>query len=788
MTASSPTADQAIFMLTTLFARAGEGEFIDLRLIRRDGRSKEEFFPGADPSAAADWAIDRREKGDVYVGVLPRSDRRGGRDAVGTARVVWVDCDSPESVAALAAFPLAPSMMVKSGSGENTHAYWFLADSIALDRVEEINRRLAATLGADTCVADAARVLRVPGTLNHKHDPSTKVRLETITEVTYSVEVLEAELPGVETAAEVAERPRRTGARAVGVEASGPTERVLTLLDEVTETGNGWKARCPAHDDQNPSLSIAAAEDGRCLLHCFASCAVEDITQAMGLGVGDLFDASGGDGEGSRSTAEILVGIAEQAGVELFHDSAETAYARVPVDGHHEVWTVGSRKFKRWLRLQLREVEGRMAKTEALNEAIELLSAQADFDGPEVEVALRSAWVPGGFAYNLADEEGHVVTVTAEGWSVGVDSEARFVRRSSVQALPVPVAGGSTELLRRYVNVESEEDFMLTVAWLLMALRPTGPFPALVVQGQQGSAKSTLSRVLKALVDPVKAPVRSLPSGLRDLAIMADANWVVVMDNLSVVKDTMSDALCRLATGGGFATRALWTDDEERIFEQMRAVVLNGIDAVVTRQDLLGRSIVLRLPKIQRDARRDEETFWKEFDNDRPKILGALLDGASVALASWETTHVEGLRMADFARWAVAGAPVFGWTQEALLDAYEENLSGALKASLEGSVLAAVVMRLAEGHALPIEDTPTAVRKLLKGSLTDEEAKEREFPANAQAMSVQLSRLAPALAEVGIEVVVTKRGSGRSRSRSISLRAMRADQEDVNAGDAGDAS
>ena len=60
---------------------------------------------------------------------------------------------------------------------------------------------------------------------------------------------------------------------------------------------------------------------------------------------------------------------------------------------------------------------------------------------------------------------------------------------------------------------------MLIVAWLLMALRPSGPYAVLVIQGQQGSAKSTLSRVLKALVDPVKAPVRSLPGSLRDLAI-----------------------------------------------------------------------------------------------------------------------------------------------------------------------------------------------------------------------------------------------------------------------------
>lgn len=144
--------------------------------------------------------------------------------------------------------------------------------------------------------------------------------------------------------------------------------------------------------------------------------------------------------------------------------------------------------------------------------------------------------------------------------TVEVDGEAAFLRRSSAQPLPIPVAGGSIELLRRYVNVGSDEDFRLIVAWLLMTLRPSGPYPALVILGQQGSAKSTMSRVLKALVDPVKAPVRSLPGSLRDLAIMADSNWVLVMDNLSQLKDPMSDGFCRLATGGGFATRALYTD------------------------------------------------------------------------------------------------------------------------------------------------------------------------------------------------------------------------------------
>jgi len=755
-----------IDFLRALFGAVDEG-LVNLRMICSAGEVREEFFALHDVDHAASWAVERRERGNVFVGVLPRTVPRGDRSSVGAAHWVWADCDSPESVAALGHFPLLPSMTVRSGSGDNAHAYWRLAEPITLDEIERLNRRLAQALGSDTRVVDAARVMRIPGTLNHKHEPPTDAELVNCTDDAYQAAVLTAALPELH-----ASRPRRAKAAAL---ADGPTSRVLSLLDGVTATTNGWKARCPAHDDTNPSLTVSEGDDERCLVHCFAGCTGQQVTAALGMQMSDLFVApteNADDGHRGQSLAQTLVSIAEDAEVLLFHDAAGNTYARVPTAEHHEVWTLGSQKFKRWLRHELYRREERVAKAESLTEAVELLSARADFDGPETEVKLRSSWTGDGLVYNLADAEGRAVTVTPRRWSVDIDVEAMFLKRNSVQPLPVPEAGGSIDLLRSYTNVESDEDFMLLVAWLLMVLRPTGPYPALGIQGQQGSAKSTLARVLKSLVDPVEAPLRSLPGSLRDLAITADSNWVLAVDNLSMLKESMSDAFCRLATGGGFATRALYTDDEERIFNQMRATILNGIDAIVTRQDLLGRSIVLRLPKIDKHKRVDEQTFWAEFERDKPKILGALFDGASTALKAWPATAVEGLRMADFARWAAAGVTAYGWSSDAFISAYEDNLSGALKASLEGSLLAAVLLRFASHESgIAIEGEPTAVRKTLRNALTEEEGKSRDFPANAQVMSRMLSLLAPALAEVGIEVVISKRGSGKSKTRWISIRS-----------------
>ena len=59
--------------------------------------------------------------------------------------------------------------------------------------------------------------------------------------------------------------------------------------------------------------------------------------------------------------------------------------------------------------------------------------------------------------------------------------------------------------------------------------------------------------------------------------IAATNGWCLAFDNVSVIQAWLSDALCRLATGGGFATRGLYTDDEETIIDAQRPVVLNGV-------------------------------------------------------------------------------------------------------------------------------------------------------------------------------------------------------------------
>jgi hypothetical protein len=157
----------------------------------------------------------------------------------------------------------------------------------------------------------------------------------------------------------------------------------------------------------------------------------------------------------------------------------------------------------------------------------------------------------------------------------------------------------------------------------------------LVLAGEHGTCKSTFVAILRALVDPNASALRALPREDRDLFIAASNGWVLAFDNVSRLPDWISDTLCRLATGGGFATRKLYSDDDEQLFAAMRPIMLNGIEDFVGRPDLADRSVFLTLASIADEARQSEEEFWAAFETDRPLILGALLDWSCTGSGSY---------------------------------------------------------------------------------------------------------------------------------------------------------
>src|SRR5262249_36779097 len=199
-----------------------------------------------------------------------------------------------------------------------------------------------------------------------------------------------------------------------------------------------------------------------------------------------------------------------------------------------------------------------------------------------------------------------VVKVSQNGCEILDASPVHFRRARGMLPLPSPIFGSTLDELRGLITPQDDKSWMFLVSWLVAAIYPQGPFPILILQGEAGTAKSTTSLFLRSLIDPSKAPLRSMPRDDRELMISAQNSWLISLDNLSKLPVWISDALCRLATGGGMATRQLFTDDSEKIFDSKRPIILNGIDELAGRDDLADRALVVNLARIPEHKRRSQ--------------------------------------------------------------------------------------------------------------------------------------------------------------------------------------
>jgi hypothetical protein len=251
--------------------------------------------------------------------------------------------------------------------------------------------------------------------------------------------------------------------------------------------------------------------------------------------------------------------------------------------------------------------------------------------------------------------------------------------------------------------------------------------------------------------------------------IAASHVWCVSFDNLSYVPPWLSDACCRVATGGGYGTRELYSDEDEVLFDVMRPVVLNGITELVTRPDLLDRSLMISLRELPDEHRRTEEEFWRDFEAIRPRVLGALLDAVSMALRRSHEVELPTLpRMADFARWATAAELALNCKPGAFRRAYERNRSAANQLALEASPVATALLDFVRLQKT-WEGTAVDLLVILSGCADERTQRQRcGWPQSPRGLSQALRRLAPPLRAQGVTVAF-RRQPGDDRTRLISI-------------------
>lgn len=487
-----------------------------------------------------------------------------------------------------------------------------------------------------------------------------------------------------------------------------------------------------------------------------------------GAGAADHSNDNGDKPRRPKQVDEIMSVIGEDTS--LWHDPDRKAWITFTINNHKENWSVRDHMTKVYLSSLFYKLHGSVPGSQAMEDALKTMEGIAIFDRPEHQTYVRIADCNGDVYVDLGNSDWNGVEITASGWRVIDEPPVKFVRSPSSKTLPVPVVDDSQvapiERLKDLANIGDEANFKMAVGWIIGAYRPKGPYPLLVLSGEQGSGKSSFSKLLRSLVDPAKAPIRTAPKEERDLLIAARNNWCLAFDNLSHVPEWFSDGLCRLSTGGGFGARELYTDWGEAIFEGQRPMILNGIPDLAGKPDLGDRSIAIHLPSIPEDKRRPESEWDAEVDAVAPILLGGIFDGVSAALRRERDIKLTKLpRMADFAKWVTAAEEGLGWGHGSFIECYESNRADVVSTAVESNPMVGLILDLLETDR-SWKGTATGLLQALGQLADDALLKGRWWPKNARTLSSRLRVAAPLLRGVDVEIH-DYRDSDRKRTRMI---------------------
>ncbi len=466
-----------------------------------------------------------------------------------------------------------------------------------------------------------------------------------------------------------------------------------------------------------------------------------------------------------KSQTEILLEIIESKNMEFFHDERDNGYVAVQVKDHKEIWSCRGRDLKDWLCNQFWTLEHNTPSGEAIRSVIAALEGRARFEGEKIILNNRSAWKDNEIWYDLTNDSWQAVKITPSGWEISDEPPILFRRYSHHRSQVTPMHSGDASLIFNYVNITNPDHRLLLLVYIISCFVPDIGRAILIIFGSQGSAKSTLSKILRRIKDPSLLEVLSLPSSVKELIQILDHNDFVLFDNVSHVSEEISDLLCKTATGSGFSKRILYTDDEDQICNFKRSVGLNGISIVTTRADLLERSILIELERIESRDRKSEIEINENFERDLPTILGGIFDTLVKAIQIKSTINAKDLalpRMADFALWGCAISEALGFKKEDFLSAYQRNIEQQTWTTLNENVVGSAIISFMSDKNKWSGTASELLQKLTTTAFVEDiNIFEKYWPKGSNILMRRINEIKVPLKEAGIVFKSTSDGKIR---------------------------
>lgn len=356
--------------------------------------------------------------------------------------------------------------------------------------------------------------------------------------------------------------------------------------------------------------------------------------------------------EKQKEADALYQSITSMEGFEAFKDQFNNYFVRYTVNDRREIQEVSSEEFFDFMYGELYRIVGKLPSVEAVKKVQQAIRSLITISKASHDLYTRIAPRGDSLLYDLANQDNEIVEITRDGWRVLKDDAVTFRRISTQKEQIKPAETAKIKDITRvlkYVNIPESQQLLFIV--YLISCFMAGKFarPISVFAGEKGGAKSTMTRLTNDLADPTEADLLSLPTKEDDFAITLQKHWFAGFDNISVISKQQSDWLCKGATGGALEKRKLYTDIGSIVCKFQSCISINGVTLPLEADDVLDRSLLFDIQRIEPEKRKKEEVLWKEFNEDKPYILGSIFKIISKVLAVNEVPALERLtRLADF--------------------------------------------------------------------------------------------------------------------------------------------
>lgn len=462
----------------------------------------------------------------------------------------------------------------------------------------------------------------------------------------------------------------------------------------------------------------------------------------------------------SAATLMKIIGSAK-----LIRDDAKQTYAVGLIPGKNNTVTpIFSAFFSGWLRdSYIKQCSGFPSKSDLASaiEHADYITKQALSVG---DIHFRFGFAMGNHYIAMCDNAEQVIEITENKWNIIQNSPIYFREYETQRSLPTPVKGGNLKTILNYLNIGNEEDEILLLPTMCTLPLANLTRPIIGFIGDQGSAKTSTARLIRALLDPSDPAENDFSPTKQNLSLVFYHNALPIFDNLSTISSTVSDMFCRAYSGTGFQSRKLYMDNALISFSYKRSFLFTAIKTPTAAEDFNARTVMIQLNRIAGSAQIGEEAIMRKFKADAPNILGGMLDVLVEAkrIAPRLNLHWKS-RWADAFQYAAAAAEVLGYGANRYLEACRDNIAArttqgpsqvAAHSKQEPALEAILSLMSAQGN---FEGTTSnllaAIAPHCPSNLGPAAAK--NWPNSAVKLGKALNRIAAALEDAGVAMTST---------------------------------